>query len=56
MTSFLSDFNIFFNSIYNMITTFFAWMISTVLGEIILFDIIISLFITVVYLIINMKN
>lgn len=56
MASFMSDFSTFFNYILASIQTFWNWLFSTVLGEIILFTILISLFIYIVYLIIDFKN
>ena len=56
MSNFMSDFGIFFNSILGGIQTLWNWLFSTVLGEIILFTIIISLFLSLIYLIIDFKN
>ena len=56
MSNFMSDFNIFFNSIFGGVQTIWNWLFSTVLGEIILFTIIISLFLTIIYWIIDFKN
>lgn len=56
MSNFMSDFNIFFTSILGGIQTLWNWLFSTVLGEVILFTIIISLFLSLIYLIIDFKN
>lgn len=56
MASFMSDFSTFFNYILAALQTFWNWLFSTVLGEIILFVILISLFIYIIYLIIDFKN
>lgn len=56
MSNFMSDFNIFFTSILGGIQTLWNWLFSTVLGEIILFTIIISLFLYLIYKIIDFKN
>ena len=56
MSNFLNDFNIFLNFIITSIGSIYNWLISTVLGEILLFIVIISIFLFVIYLIINFKN
>ena len=56
MASFMSDFSTFFNYILAAIQTLWNWLFSTVLGEIILFTVLISLFIYIIYLIIDFKN
>ena len=49
MSNFLNDFNLFFTKMWN-------WLFSTVIGEVILFTILISLFLFIIYLIIDFKN
>lgn len=56
MSEFMNDFGIFFNSILTSMQTLWTWLFSTVLGKIILFTIIISLFLFIIYLIIDFKN
>lgn len=56
MSEFMSDFGIFFNSILGSVQTLWQWLISTVFGQIITFTIIISLFLTVIFWIIDFKN
>lgn len=56
MSEFMNGFNIFFNSILGAIVTLWNWLFSTVFGQIITFTIIISLFLTVIYWIIDFKN
>lgn len=56
MAKFVSDFGIFFNKIFECIITFWNWFISTVLGEIIIFIVLVSLFFFLVNLIINWKD
>ena len=56
MGQFVEDFGIFFNKILSCIITFWNWLLSTTLGEIILFIVIISLFFFILNLIINFKN
>ncbi len=56
MQNFLNDFNIFFNMIFGKIVEIYNWLINTVLGEIMLFMIIITIFIGIIYLIIDMRK
>lgn len=56
MSEFMNDFSIFFSSLLNGIQSLWNWLFSTVLGEVILFTIIISLFLTIIYWIIDFKN
>lgn len=56
MQQFLSDFAFFMELVFNGITALWEWLIGTVLGEIILFGIIIGLFFFVVNLIADMKD
>ena len=44
MSNFMNDFNIFFNMIFNCIKNLFNWFTTTIIGEIFIFVIIISLF------------
>lgn len=45
MESFMSNFNIFLNFFLNGINLIYTWFINTIIGQILLFVIIISLFI-----------
>lgn len=56
MANLISDFNVFFNSIFNSVSTVFNWFISTPLGEIILFMILISLFLFIINLFVDFKD
>lgn len=56
MATFLEDFKIFFSTIFDLMVVFWNWLSSTIIGEIIIFTIIISIFIGIIYLIIHMKD
>lgn len=56
MSSFLQDYNTFLSLIINSMQSIYTWLIGTVLGEIILFVVIISIFLFVIYLVIDFKN
>ena len=56
MQNFVNDFGIFFSAIFNCIKSFWNWFISTTLGEILLFIILISLFLFIINLIVNFKD
>jgi hypothetical protein len=57
MKEFISDFNIFFNGIFGALQTLWDWLFSTtVLGKVILFTVLISIFIFIVLAIINFKQ
>lgn len=56
MESFVNDFGIFFNMIFNCVSKLFNWFISTTLGEILLFMIIISLFLFIVNIFVDFKD
>ncbi len=56
MNSFLADFQTFLNFILSAMGSVYNWLITTVLGEILLFIVIISIFLFVIYLIIEFKN
>lgn len=57
MENFLKDFNIFFDYIFNAIKIVFNWLFTdNILGEILLFIILISLFIYILFLISNLKK
>ena len=56
MQSFVNDFGIFFGAIFNCIKSFWNWFISTTMGEIILYTILISIFFLIVNLIVNFKD
>ena len=56
MQSFVNDFSLFFDMIFNSIKSFFNWYFTTIVGEITLFVLIIALFFFVANLIIDMKD
>lgn len=56
MSTFINDFNIFFSGIFSGIQTFWNWFSTTVIGEVILFIVIISVFLFVLSWIIDFKN
>lgn len=56
MTTFLNDFTLFYNTIFELMINFWNWFSGTILGEIIIFTVIISLFVGVIYLIVHMKD
>lgn len=56
METFVNDFSIFFSKIMSCMTIFWNWLSSTVLGEIIIFILLIALFLFLINLIVNFKN
>ena len=56
MGSFILDFQAFFAMIFSSIVEFFGWFSSTVIGEIIIFIIIMYIFLFVVKFIISLKD
>lgn len=56
MKEFINDFNIFFNGIFGAIQTLWNWLFSTVLGKVVLFTILISIFIFIILAIIDFKQ
>lgn len=56
MAQFLLDFQAFFTVILTSIGEFFAWLSTTVIGEIILFILVMYIFIFVIKLIISLKD
>lgn len=56
MQNFINDFNIFFNSIFGSLISFFNWYKGTILGEITIFIVIIFIFIAIINTIIAMKD
>lgn len=48
MENFMSDFNVFLNFFINGINLIWNWLISTILGKIIIFTVIISIFIYII--------
>lgn len=48
MLSFMEDFNIFFSFIISALTSLWTWLISTILGKIIIFIFVISIFMWIV--------
>lgn len=56
MTQFMNDFQVFFNGIFSCLTTLWNWLTSNIIGEILLFVIIISIFIFILNLFIDFKD
>ena len=50
MSNFLADYNVFMSYVLNGIAQFWNWLSGTIIGEIMIFIIIISLFIAILYL------
>ena len=56
MENFMNDFEIFFTKIFSALTSLWNWLTGTIVGEILLFIIIISLFLFLINLIVNFKD
>ena len=56
MQDFLNEFNIFFTSISNNVTSTYEWLMSTILGKIIAFVFIISIFVYIISVFIRLKD
>ena len=56
MDKFMQDFLIFFSTILAAITDFWLWFSGTIIGQIILFTLMISMFLWVIKLIIDLKE
>ena len=56
MQSYLADFNYFIGLIFDGISTIWNWLTSNILGEILIFMIIISIFFLVLNLFIDSKD
>lgn len=56
MSSFINDFKLFFNVIFECLTEIFNWLTSTIIGEIIFFVIIMSAFVGFIVMIVHMKD
>ncbi len=56
MATFLEDFKLFFNTIFELMIQFWNWLSGTILGEIIIFIVIIGLFFGIIYTIVKMKD
>lgn len=56
MQTFLSDFSFFMELVFSGITSLWNWLMSTILGEIILFGIIIGIFFIIFNLFIDSKD
>lgn len=54
MTNFLNDFKLFFNSIFELVGSLFTWLTSNILGELIIFGVIMGIFIGIIYAIVHM--
>lgn len=55
-SNFLNDFSSFSNMMFNFLTSMLNWLTSNILGEIILFIVIIGIFLTVISVITNNKE
>lgn len=49
MQAFMTDFNVFLNFFLTGINSIYQWFIGTILGKILIFTIIISIFIYIIY-------
>lgn len=56
MTNFMNDFNIFFNMIFKCLKNIFNWFTGTIIGEIFIFVILISLFFFLINLFVDFKD
>lgn len=56
MENFIKDYRIFFNCFFSSIIELFNWLMSTVIGEIIICCIIMGIFLLIVDLIIELKD
>lgn len=54
MENFMSNFNVFFNSILSALVSVWNWLISTILGQILISIVLISFFIWLLYTIVNL--
>ena len=56
MQNLLNDFKIFYSTIFDCIKDFYNWFSGTIIGEIFIFLILISLFFVLISLFIDFKN
>lgn len=56
MQTLLNDFSIFFTAIWNYVIQIYNWIINSIVGELIIFTVIISLFFFIIYKFNEMKN
>lgn len=56
METFVNDFSIFFSKIMSSLSIFWNWFSSTVLGEIIIFVLLIALFFFLINLFVDFKD
>ena len=56
MSAFINEFQVFFNTIMLAIGDFWLWFSGTIIGKFILFVCLISIFIGIINLIIDLKN
>ena len=56
METFINDFKIFFAAIFEMLGSLWGWLETTIIGEILIFVILIGIFIGFITIIINLKN
>ena len=56
METFMNNFSIFFNKLFEGVQTFWNWYISTIIGQITIFILLIALFFFVVNLFVDWKD
>lgn len=56
MNNFISDFRVFYSGIIGCINSFWSWFMSSIIGEIFIFIILLSLFLFIINLFINFKD
>ena len=56
METFMNNFSIFFNKLFEGVQTFWNWYISTIIGQITIFTLLIALFFFVVNLFVDWKD
>lgn len=56
MNNFLADFQVFLNYVMSGIGQIYDWFSSTILGEIMLFSVLILVFLYIIHLIIDFKD
>ena len=56
MSNFMSNFEVFLNFFLNGIGSIYTWFMSTIIGQILIFTIIISIFIYIIYKLTEIGN
>lgn len=56
MSSLLSDYKIFFSSVFDSIKNIYNWIFTTAIGEVYLFTIIIAMFFLIIYMFNEFKD